>query len=97
MTVYIDADFRCHAKAEPGLTAVESDFFEGKCPSLIECYRFVPDGQTWTRADGEVFEGEMIAPYKDMTAALMVQLEYDQMAAHAGDYAAAYEEGVQSA
>lgn len=47
------------------MTAVETDFFDGKCKSYIEGYRFVPAGQTWTREDGQVFTGEMIAPWRD--------------------------------
>ena len=61
------------------------------------CYRFVPEGAAWTREDGAVFIGEMIAPHKDITAALSIQNEYDHMEENAGDYTAAYEEGVQSA
>lgn len=97
MTVYIDDDFKCHVAPSEGRVAVESDFFDKKCAALIECYRFVPEGATWTRKDGEVFSGEMIAPHKDIAAALAIQIEYDHMEENAGDYVAAYEEGVQSA
>lgn len=95
--VYIDNDFKCHAAPSEGVVAVENDFFDGKCDMLIECYRFVPDGQTWTREDGVVFPGEMIAPHKDITTALVAQAEYERLTENAGDYVAAYEEGVQSA
>lgn len=65
MTVYIDADFKCHTSDDGTMTAVETDFFDGKCAAYIEGYRFVPSGETWTRPDGVTFTGEMIAPWKD--------------------------------
>lgn len=66
MTIYVDADFKCHISNPEGvLTAVETDVFNGKCQTYIEGYRFVPSGQTWTRSDGATFSGEMIAPWKD--------------------------------
>lgn len=46
------------------MTEVETGFFDGKCPAYIEGYRFVPDGKTWVREDGIMFQGEMIAPWK---------------------------------
>ena len=65
MTIYIDNDYKCHTYPADGLTAVETDFFDGKCRQCIEGYRFVPFEQSWTREDGQVFHGEMIAPWRD--------------------------------
>ena len=65
MTIYIDADFKCHVSDDGTMTAVETDFFDGKCAAYIEGYRFVPAGSVWTRPDGVVFPGEMVAPWKD--------------------------------
>lgn len=65
MTIYIDNDYKCHNSPADGLTAVETDTFDGKCRQYIEGYRFVPVGETWTREDGQVFTGEMIAPWRD--------------------------------
>lgn len=64
MTIYIDNDFKCHVDGK-GMRAVETDFFDGRCKEFIEGYRFVPFGEKWRREDGEVFNGEMIAPWKD--------------------------------
>ena len=64
MTIYIDSDYKCHTSPGEGLTAVETDAFYGKCRQYIEGYRFVPAGQSWTREDGEVFTGEMVAPWQ---------------------------------
>ena len=65
MTIYIDNDFKCHVYPGDGLTSVETDAFDGKCRQYIEGYRFVPAGETWTREDGQVFHGEMVAPWRD--------------------------------
>ena len=64
MTIYIDTDFKCHTVAGDGMTAVEITAFDGMCAAYIEGYRFVPAGKTWTAADGTVFRGEMITPWK---------------------------------
>ena len=76
MTIYIDSNYKCHVSATDGCRAVETSLFDGKCPEWIECYRFVPDGETWTRGDGEVFNGEMITPWKDLGEAYMAQTVY---------------------
>lgn len=65
MTIYIDNDYKCYTSPADGLTAVETDAFDGKCRQFIEGYRFVPAGQVWTREDGQVFHGEMVAPWRD--------------------------------
>lgn len=64
MIVYIDREYKCHVSDDGTLTPVDTDFFDGKCEAFIEGYRFVPEGCTWTRSDGEVFRGEMVCPWK---------------------------------
>lgn len=64
MKIYIDSDYKCHISDDGTMTAVDTDFFYGKCPAYIEGYRFVPAGETWVRADGTAFPGEMITPWK---------------------------------
>lgn len=78
MTIYIDSDFKCHSATADGLTAAETDFFEGKAPGYIEGYRFVPAGESWTREDGAVFAGEMASPWKDWTELDAIQREYER-------------------
>lgn len=63
MTIYIDNDYKCRLD-DTGRT-IETDSFNGKCKEYIEGMRYVPSGETWTRDDGEVFTGEMIAPWRD--------------------------------
>lgn len=94
MTIYIDFEYRCHTTNPDGtFREIETDFFDGKCTTFIEGYRFVPSGESWTRSDGTVFHGEMIAPFKpyDQLAAAQAQYEADMAEA-----ANAYQEGVDS-
>lgn len=67
MIIYIDNEYKCYTSDNGALTAVETDFFNGKCETYIEGYRFVPSDKTWVREDGIVFSGEMIAPWKPYT------------------------------
>ena len=60
-TVYLDADYRCHSASKKGRTAFKTSLFAGR-EELIPYYRLVPEGETWVRRDGTVFEGEMWAP-----------------------------------
>ena len=83
MTVYIDSDFHCHTSPAEGLTAVETDAFNGKCRQYIEGYRFVPNGGIWVRDDGEVFEGEMVAPWQDYAVLAEFQSIYEEEQAKA--------------
>ena len=77
--IYIDSDFKCHINNYDGtLRTVETDFFDGKCDEFIEGYRFVPSGERWTREDGYVFKGEMIAPWKDYNKLDEAQREYER-------------------
>lgn len=93
MIIYIDDDFKCHLVNDGTMTAVETDAFVGKCTTYIEGFRFVPSGHTWTRADGVVFRGEMIAPWKPYSELAAAQAQYEADIAAA---AAAYQEGVNS-
>lgn len=90
MTIYIDSDFKCHtSESDSTLTAVETDFFDGKCAAYVEGYRFVPSGATWTREDGVTFTGDMIAPWKDWRELDSAQRDYEreQYAAMAAELA----------
>jgi hypothetical protein len=78
MIIYIDFDFKCHVANDDGLSAVETPFFDGKCDAFIEGYRFVPNGEKWTRSDGVVFHGEMIAPWKPFEELDNAQREYER-------------------
>lgn len=77
-TIYIDSDFKCHITDDGTMRAVETDFFDQKCDTMIEGYRFVPAGESWTRSDGVVFQGEMITPWKDYAELDNAQREYEK-------------------
>lgn len=92
-TIYIDSDFKCHASNSGDLTAVDTSFFDGKCLTFIEGYRFVPAGDIWMREDGATFAGEMAAPWKPYNEIAAAQAQYEIDMA---ELAAAYREGVNS-
>lgn len=60
------------------MTAIETDIFDGKCDIYIEGYRFIPVSKTWTRSDGKVFHGEMIAPWEDYDELDRIQRDYEK-------------------
>lgn len=74
--IYIDSNFHCHVTNDGTMQAVETDFFNAKCDEFIEGYRYIPEGRSWTREDGEVFTGVMIAPYKPWDDLNYAQDEY---------------------
>lgn len=77
-TIYLDSDYKCHVTDDGTMTSVETDFFDSKCQTFIEGYRFVPNGESWTRFDGVVFTGEMIAPWKPYSELDSAQREYER-------------------
>ena len=91
MTIYIDSDYKCHTSPGEVLTAVETDAFDGKCSRYIEGYRFVPAGEIWTRGDGVVFTGEMMAPFREYAMLAELQALYEEEQAKQADMAAALE------
>lgn len=104
-TIYLDSDFKCHTSNLDGtMTAVETSYFDGKCDAFIEGYRFVPVGESWTRADGVVFFGEMIVPWKNYNELDAAQRQYERQlikelqenSIPIAELEAAYREGVDS-
>ena len=77
-TSYIDSEFKCHTVNDGTMTAVETKFFDGKCQTFVEGYRLVPDGESWTREDGAVFTGEMVAPWKPYEELDQAQRQYER-------------------
>lgn len=77
MKIYIDSDFKCHAEYAPGLAEAEVSFFDGKCRDFIEGYRYIPEGKSWVREDGEVFYGEMASPWKPSEKLTEAQIRYE--------------------
>ena len=94
MTIYIDNDYKCYISIGVGLTAIETDAFDGKCRQFIEGYRFVPAGQSWTREDGQVFHGEMVAPWRPYEILEELQVIYEEEQAKSTEEIAALVEEV---
>ena len=78
MNIYLDSEFRCYTEPGEGLVEVETTAFDGRCKTFIEGYRYVPQGKTWTREDGVVFAGEMVAPWKDYSELAAAQAGYEE-------------------
>lgn len=82
MFIYLDSEYKCYTNNAPGRLEVETDFFDGKCKNFIEGYRFVPEGKTWTRADGEKFVGVMVSPWRPYE----ILQEIQEVADRLGEY-----------
>ena len=76
-TIYIDFEFKCHVTDGGDMVPLETDAFDDKCDAMIEGYRFIPEDMAWEREDGEVFEGEMIAPWKPYEELDEAQRDYE--------------------
>jgi hypothetical protein len=76
--IFVDADFKCHVKNDGTMREVQTDFFDGKCQTYIEGYRFVPEGENWIREDGVTFTGQMVAPWKPYEELDQAQREYER-------------------
>lgn len=85
MTIYIDSDYKCHVTDDGTRRAFELPFFDSKCAEFVEGYRYVPSGETWTRADGQVFAGEMISPCKNYSQLAAIQSAVDRTQAQADE------------
>lgn len=71
-------DYKCHIANNDTLREVETKFFNNKCDTFIEGYRYIPADESWTRSDGIVFQGEMIVPWKSYDELDVVQREYER-------------------
>lgn len=108
MKIYIDDGYRCKTE-NSGDKYREFDvpFFDGRCQAFVEGYQYIPKGENWTRDDGTIFKGEMIAPWKSYAELAAAQAEYERnrdtieqlqaAVVDAEEAQAAYEEGVQLA
>lgn len=73
-TIYLDPAFMCHAANDGTMQAVETDAFDGLCAGAIECYRYIPAGQAWTRPDGRITPGPFIQAVKE---SIDIQHQYE--------------------
>lgn len=91
MIIYLDADYKCHTSNDGTMREIEISFFDGKCKTFIEGYRYVPAGETWTRSDGTEFPGEMISPWREYALLSEFQAQYEELLAQQEDMRAALE------
>lgn len=89
-TIYLDSNFMCHATNDGTTQAVESDLFDGLCSGALECYRYIPAGQSWTRPDGSIAPGPFVQAVKDPDA-IQEQYKLDE-AAHLEELGSLIEE-----
>lgn len=106
MEIYIDSDYKCHVTNDGHMRAFNVPYFDNKCQTFIEGYRYVPLGEKWVnQTSGVMFKGEMIAPWVpyQLLAAAQAAYEEGQTTGTGGidelvtAAAAAYTEGVNSA
>ena len=79
-TIYIAPfTFECHPEQNADSTRIpyEDPFFDGKCDEFIKGHRLVPEGCSWTRSDGEVFNGKMISLCKPSAEVYAAQEQYE--------------------
>lgn len=93
MQIYLDAEYKCCLTDDGTMRAVETEAFDGKCAAYIEGFRYVPEGEAWQRDDGELFNGPMLAPWRDYALLLELQAQHE---AYLAEAEAAYQEGVNS-
>ena len=91
MIIYLDRDYKCHTSYYGTMREAATSFFDGKCKTFIEGYRYVPAGETWTRADSTEFPGEMISPWREFSLLEEFQRQYEEMLAQQEDMRAALE------
>ena len=59
------------------MQAKETDAFDNLCAGAIECYRYIPAGQAWTRPDGRITPGLFIQAVKE-SVDIQHQYELDE-------------------
>jgi hypothetical protein len=79
MKIYIDSECKCHTvNTDNAFREFDVPFFDGKCQTFIEGYRYCPAGESYSREDGEVFHGECVVPWKDYSELDAAQREYER-------------------
>ena len=76
--LYIDYDFKVHTTDAEGRTAIETDAFDGMPDQVTECYRFVPDGSSYTKPGGVTVHGVFIQPFVTENDLDASQREYER-------------------
>lgn len=77
-TIYINSEYKCFPEYEEGARAVETDSFDGKCDAYIKGMRFIPQGESYDRGDGEIIVGEAVFPWIDYAILEAAQQKYEE-------------------
>lgn len=106
--VFIDSEYNCHTNNPDGIfREIVDPFFDDKCQTFIEGYKYVPVGESWISPNGEVFTG-VITNWKPYSELYSAQREYEKQllaeyksalaeSVPLSDLTAAYQEGVNAA
>ena len=78
-TIYVDSENLCYPADTGGLTAVETEFFDGKCDTFIKGFRCEVTGS-----------GVMFAARQSYALLAAVQAQYEQDLAEREDLEAGY-------
>ena len=97
-TIYVDSEYHCHVTDGGGMTAFETDYFDGKCDVYVEGYYYnVSAGifypwKPYSRLDAaqREYERQLIAEYEAELSNLR------ENSVSIADLEAAYAEGVNS-
>lgn len=60
--IYLDSDYVCHLMDDGSRRLIQTEALDSIDDWHIPYYRYIPEGESWTRWDGEVFTGPMLAP-----------------------------------
>ena len=81
-TIYIDSEFKCHVTDDGTMTAVQTEYFDGKCDVLVEGYCFEPDsGKIYPRKPDSELEAAQEQYEKDLLERADLEAAYNYLLA----------------
>lgn len=63
MRIFVDGQFHVHTEAAEGTSPIDTDVFEGMPEPVVCCYRFVPEGKTCQKPNGDTVYGPFVQPF----------------------------------
>ena len=78
MTIYLDSDYCCHLEDGDDRQAIETDAFDGMGSVFIECYRLIPEGESWVNPDGVAIHGFALFPAIHSSRFELAQKQYEE-------------------
>lgn len=77
MKIFIDSECKCHVSNDGTMREFDVPFFDGRCQTFIEGYRYVPEGETFQHDSGLIVYGGAVSPWKPHSKLEKAQLEYE--------------------